>query len=393
VRRAARSSAVVLVGLLSSTGLKAQAGVRGYALDVAQANAKRGPVRSGFADFARFRLMAKPQFGPLKLDLAYEQTLVLRSRPESGASFLTGQAGASGDWLNLGGRLASGSHSEWRHRVDRLSLTLADDRFQLRAGRQTVSWATTLFLTPADPFSPFDPADPYREYRAGVDALRLEYFAGPFTELDFVVRPAVTPVGRTLTALGRVRTTFTPWDVAFWGGALHDEPAAALSVSGSVGPWALRAETVIRRDNDRGIVRGAAGVDRRVTIAGGDLYFVIEYQHDGFGAARAGGIADLARSDAFRRGELQLTARDAIAAQATMQVHPLVGTELLLLRDIGDRSLLLTPAVNVSLSDEMTLRLGLFQGFGDAALDDEGVPRTEFGALPRYGYLSLSFFF
>jgi len=393
VTRALRSSAAVLAGLLWATGLRAQSGVHGYALDVAQANARRGPIRSGFADFARIRLMAAPAAGPLRLDLAYEQTLVVRSRPEAGASFLTGEAGASGEWLDLGGKLAAGDHAEWRHRVDRLSATFANERFQLRAGRQTVSWATTLFLTPADPFSPFDPADPYREYRAGVDALRLEYFAGPFTELDFVVRPARTPVARTLTALGRIRTTVSPWDIAVWAGALHDEPAAAIAISGSAGSWALRAESVVRRDNGRAIVRGAAGADRRITIAGRDLYFVVEYQRDGYGAARAGGIAEVARSDAFRRGELQLTARDAIAAQASLQVHPLVSTELLVLRDIGDGSTLLTPAATVSLSDEMTLRLGLFQGFGDAAFDAGGFPLTEFGALPRYAYLSLSFFF
>lgn len=389
----ARPLAMALAGLLLPVTVQAQFTVRGYALDVAQANASAGPIRSAFADFARLRLMAEPALGPVKLDIAYEHTLVLRSRAEAGASFLTGEAGASEDWLDLGGRLAGSDHAQWRHRIDRLSATVSTDRFQLRAGRQAVSWATTLFLTPADPFSPFDPADPYREYRAGIDAARLEYFAGPFTELDIVVRPARTAVGRTVTALARARTTISPWDVAAWAGALHDEPAGSLALAGSVGSWAVRAESVVQRDAGRAIFRGAAGVDGRIPIAGHDLYLVAEYQRDGFGAPGKGDIAQVITTDAFRRGEMQVTARDALAAQASFNVHPLVSVELLALHDVGDGSTLFSPAVTASVSDEATLRLGLFQGLGEPGYDIEGIPRTEFGALPAYAYLSLSVFF
>jgi hypothetical protein len=95
---------------------------------------------------------------------------------------------------------------------------------EITAGRQTISWATSLIFTPADPFAPFDPADPFREFRAGVDALRLQGFSGAFTELEFVVRPADTREGTTITALGRITTATGPWEISGWAGVLPRPP-------------------------------------------------------------------------------------------------------------------------------------------------------------------------
>ncbi len=259
-------------------------------------------------------------------------------------------------------------------------------------GRQTVSWATTLFLTPADPFSPFDPADPFREYRAGVNAARAQYFAGPFTELDVIVRPAETGEGRTMTALARARTTLKPWDISGWAGVLHDQPAAALAADGSVGAWELRAEATLRGEQGDAVFRGAAGVDRRSTVAGRDLYFVFEYQRDGFGAAEPGQVLSTVASAPYRRGELQVLGRDVIALQATYQLHPLLSTELLALWDLDDRSALVAPALALSASNEITLRCGLFLPTGNDSVQATG-PRTEFGVAPLSGYLSVSLFF
>ena len=123
-------------------------------------------------------------------------------------------------------------------------------------GRQVISWASTLILTPADPFTPFDPADPFREYRAGVDAVRFQAYPGPFSEIDIVVRPVSTIDGDRITstidgdritALARAKTNWGGWDLGVWGGVLFDEPAGALSLVGAVGPW----PSVARSPSDR----------------------------------------------------------------------------------------------------------------------------------------------
>ena len=97
--------------------------------------------------------------------------------------------------LELQWTLEESEHVLWQHRFDRLNVSWTPaPPVQIQIGRQAVSWATTLFFTPADPFSPFDPADPFREFRAGVDAARLHVYPGALSEIDVVVNDH-TPLG------------------------------------------------------------------------------------------------------------------------------------------------------------------------------------------------------
>ena len=80
-------------------------------------------------------------------------------------------------------------HVLWQHRFDRLNVGFSPSQaMDLTLGRQAVSWGTTLFLTPADPFLPFSPSDPFRQFRGGGDAARLRLYPGPLSALDVVVR-------------------------------------------------------------------------------------------------------------------------------------------------------------------------------------------------------------
>jgi hypothetical protein len=265
------------------------------------------------------------------------------------------------------------------------------------AGRQAISWATTLLFTPADPFAPFDPAEPFREYRAGVDALRLHAFPGTFTEIDVVVRPADTPEGTTLTALGRVFTVVGRGEISGWAGVLHDEPTVSAATTWTVGGTALRLETVVTRDprdaegNDP-VARLAIGADRSFAAWGRDLYVALEYQRDGYGASGATGLLAVATSIPYARGEMQALGRDELAAQLRWQAHPLVSLELLVLGNPGDGSALLSPALSWSASDEATVRAGLFAGLG-ADRASTGLPGSEYGPTPTFLYLSGSIYF
>ncbi len=369
-------------------------GPHAYLLDVGAATEGTPYAPWNLADQARLRLMAAPSLGPAQLDLAWDQSFLWSWRGGGTvAPFAAAGTGATGDWLDLGGTVESDAHVTWRHRVDRLALGATAGRFGLRAGRQPISWGTTLFLTPADPFVPFDPADPYREYRTGVDALRLQFYPGPFSAVDLVVRPARTPAGRTLTALARAKATVSGWDLSAWGGALHDGAAGAAGLTKTVAGAALRGEVSVRAVPDSGaVVRFAVGADRRWTVAGRDLYVVLEYQHDGFGAARAADLVAVATSAPYLRGEMQVLGRDVAAGQLSWQVHPLAKAELLILGDLRDGSLLVAPAVSASASNDVALRGGIFVAAGRGS-DAFGLPRSEFGGVPRSLYLSVSAYF
>lgn len=366
--------------------------LRAYALNVGTASAASDLGRSSLSDLQRLRFMFEPAIGPFTLDLAYEHTLIAFSRA-AGVSLVPGSTTGSSDWLGLDWPIASERHFAWRHRFDRLAISFPTEGAELSIGRQPISWATTLLLTPADPFAPFDPSDPFREYRAGVDAARLLIFPGPFTEIDLVVREAGRGDARTTTALARGRTTVASWELSGWAGLLHDRAALATALQGAVGSWGLRAESALRwREGGAAIFRGAIGVDRRMQLSGRDLYVVAEYQRDGFGAGNAGSLLTVSGSAPFARGEMQVLGKDVAALQLSWQIHPLVSAQVVNLVNLRDPSALVGPAVALSAADEISVRAGLFLHAGKGGVDATGV-RSEYGALPTFGYASVSLFF
>jgi len=366
----------------------------GYYQNVGIGTAAAEGMGAGAFDAQRARLMWTPTYGAWSLNAAYEHTLWWRSSPNAGmGGGLLSSTRPGGDWLHLGWTVYDGTRVSWQQRFDRLSVSYTHGAVTATVGRQAVSWATTLLLTPADPFVPFDPSDPFREYRTGIDAARVQWFAGAFTTLDVVVRPSDTPNGRTLTALLRGRTDVGAWELSAWGGAIHDAPGGAAGITRTVAGSAVRAEAEFRRDTvGRAVARFAVGMDRRFSVLDRDLYAVVEYQHDPFGAARPAELQAASLSRAAGRRELQVLGRDESAVQLTYQVHPLVSAELLALWNLRDGSALVAPAASISLSDESSARVGLFVPAGPGFNRGSG-PRSEYGPAPFTGYAAFSLFF
>lgn len=396
-------AAILSARQAEAQSLSSDLGLAGYYLNVATGSLEGALTPAGVADFQRVRLMISPRLGPLRTDVAYEQSLDLVSDPGLGLTPSLGRSSAGTAWLPLQWTIEDWDRGSWRHRFDRLLVTVPIGDFaEISAGRQTVSWATTLLFTPADPFAPFDPADPFREYRAGVDALRLQAFTGPFTELDLVLRLSELRDTTEVTALGRFSTAVGQWELSGWGGLLYGEGAAAGAATVTAGGAALRAEAELRWPDQT--LRFSVGVDRSFPAAGRDLYVALEYQRDGYGAADPDGYLDLLFSDPFTRGELQVVGRDEAALQSSLQVTPLLTADLLAMWNLNDGSLLLAPAASWSLSNEVSLRSGLFLAFGDGARPFpaptgpggtvvQSAPASEYGPVPTSLYVSLTAFF
>jgi len=371
--------------------------IRGYALNLGGYSGASPVAEAGVFDIQRLRLMSSPQLGPVTLELAYEHLFEYRSGP--GGGLVEGVAGgaAGGGFLGLEGTLRETNRTRWQHQADRLNLRVPlGGSLSVRVGRQTISWASTLLLTPADPFTPFNPADPFREFRGGVDAVRMQAYPGPFSEVEAVLRP-VRLDGRTVwSALGRWQGLARGWELSAWGGALHEEAAAAVGTAGAVGDTGVRGELSLRRHDGGWTARGALGMDRWLEVADRDLRISGEIRHDGLGARSGEALPEILAGDPYRRGELQLLGRWAAAATGSFQLHPLLSAEWVALVSFSDGSALLGPALSWSAGDEMTVRLGGYLGTGAGAVTvtELGVlPTSEFGSTPGIAYAALSLFF
>ena len=366
----------------------------GYLQTAPLVSASTPLTSSTAAIFNRFRLSVDPSVGPFSLEAAYEHAATLR-REAVTPGFGLGGVQSGGEWFNLQGTITDQEHAVWQHRFDRLNVGWSPtSALDVRVGRQAVSWGTTLFLTPADPFIPFIPSDPFRQFRAGVDALRVRLYPGPLSGIDVVVRPSRTEIGEEVTALGRGLTTWRNWELSGWGGTLYGDGAAAAAVAGGIGAWAIRAEAVIREVGDTLVGRGAVGVDRAYFLADGRAVSVgWEYQRDGLGATTPEEYGGILKSYEFRRGELQVLGRDEIAANASIQLDPLWTLAGLVLWNLNDDSALVAPSLAYSASDETAISGGVYFGFGDDEITPTRPLPSEYGLSGLTGFLSVSWFF
>ncbi len=355
-----------------------------------------GPFsEGGFGNSQRLRLMADHRLGPVAFDAAYEHFISWSATAGGGLGI--GVPGAvapgGGEWLDLQWVIEEDENLRWTHRFDRLSVTAAaGDLLSATVGRQTISWATTLFLTPADPFVPFDPADPFREYRAGVDAGRVRLFPGPLSEAEIVVRPARFRFDETLSVLGRYKGVVASWELSGYVGVLHDRAALSFGGAGGIGQAALRGEIQLRDEPDKLAFRGTAGVDTRFDALGRDLYVIFEYQHDDFGASSADELEEVVLSPPFARGELQVLSADVTVWQGSWQLHPLFSTQLLVLWSLNDLSALFAPGASYSLSEDATAQGGVFVGVGNGDVTPGDLLPSEYGVVPTTIYASISLF-
>jgi hypothetical protein len=389
-------TALAVVGSATQSLAAQPVSLSGYALGLGTRVGESRGAPAGYSSLQRLRGMAT-WLGPrLRLDGAYEHTITLRESGVAGAQFFTASGGATnGDWLDLGGAIEERESVVWRHRVDRAALSVeVTDQAELIVGRQPVSWATTLLFTPADPFSPFDPSDPFREYRQGVDAARIRIYPGAASEIDLVVRRSDFGFEQTTTAALRGSTSVRGWDVSAWAGTVHGDGAGAVAISGSLGNWAVRAEGVVRDSDDAGaVLRSTIGVDRNYLVSRRDLYVIVEYLHDGFGAADGSEVLELLGTGIARRGELQTHGRDEAALQLSYQLHPLASLTGLVLVNLHDGSALFAPGAAYSASAGVSIQAGSYVSTGLEGVDVSGAPRSEYGQLPPVLYLSLSWFF
>jgi len=145
-------------------------------------------------------------------------------------------------------------------------------------------------------------------------------------------------------------------------------------------------------DSGDDALRMTLGADRSFVLAGRNVYVVVEYQRDGFGAGSSEELLETFVSVPARRGEMQVYGRDEMVVQGSVELHPLVSADALMVWNLNDPSVLLGPGVSYAAAGEVSLRGGLYFGVGSGTRD-AGLPGSEFGIVPTTGYASLTWFF
>jgi hypothetical protein len=317
---------------------------------------------------------------------------------------------ATADWFPT----ATQAASLW---VDRLNVKVTLPRADITIGRQAISFGKAYFWNPLDEFLPFDARQIDRDYKAGVDAIKIDIPRGQFSGVN-----VVAAFGRELTAAGTSRdgdravaaswygsaalaryfTTVRGWDAAAQAGKVYGGYQLGGAVTGEIHQFEIRGEAAylwaMPRPPLPAPLSGHLVEDHLAAVGGigkrfqNTLWIELEHFHNGAGQPENLDAA-LVR---FTNGAALNLGREITGITASYELLPIVTGQIAALHSWSDGSSQIQPTVTYSVSDNSDLLAGLSIGIGPApARGDTLAPHltSEFGSFPRAYFVELKWYF
>lgn len=300
---------------------------------------------------------------------------------------------------------------------DRFNMKFTLPAFDLTVGRQAITFGKAYFWNPLDVFLPFGPEQLDRDYKAGVDAVRMDIPFGNFSGLNLIgvfgreVQGPSDPIFNQTTLdadwygsslLARVFTTTGNFDLALQLGKIYGGYQLGAATTGEYRLMEIRLEAAyFEAVNSDPLPRPYAGdlfEDHLTFVAGlgrtfaNTFVFELEYLYNG--AADPESLeASLLRVE--NGASLQLS-RHLLGVLFKYDIIPIVVGQLVGIYSLSDNSFLVQPALDISVSDEVELILSATLGFGNRPEQNFFmVPRlrSEFGTYPDTYFAEIKWYF
>jgi hypothetical protein len=297
--------------------------------------------------------------------------------------------------------------------LDRCNFQIGLPFADLTVGRQAINFGQAYFFNPLDVFLPFDPRQFDRDYKAGVDALRLDIPLGDFAGINLVAaagRSLLATSDEVLAAswygsavLARLFFNLGGFDWSFQGGKVYGGYQIGGGFTGEVGPLQLRGELAWLRAVDAPELpapwegkevfthwSGVLGVGHRFENS---LNLQSEYLHNGLADP------DDLETAFYRQGQglAPHARRHIFGMMASYDILPILTGSLAWIVSASDASGLLQPGLVLSVADEADLVAGAMIAFGKRPdLRGASTPlglRSEFGTYPDIFYLQFKLYF
>ncbi|MCS6925456.1 MAG: hypothetical protein NZ578_06100 [Candidatus Binatia bacterium] len=346
-------------------------------------------------DLTRARFMVDGKLGShFSWSVHYEHAALFQRADVTATGLFTGSAATRRhSLLPLDWTVQDTNDLLWRHELDRLAFRVSLPTVEMVVGRQAISWGVGRFWNPLDLFRAFSPVEIDREYKAGVDAIRFEWALGSFSQIEMVYAAVSDEFARQSLAV-KGRKTVGNFDLGGMAGKFFRDIVIGPFLDGEVSGVGMRGEATLthntagRGQGQRTFLRGVASIDYR--FANG-LYTLLEYYFNGFGKEAPADYPALFHTERVRRGEIFNFGRQYLGGLLEYEFHPLVRGDVVALWNLLDHSVLLSPLLAVSLSDEADIRLGAYFPLGTGLVGSR--VRSEFGLYPQVYYLQLRLYF
>ena len=300
--------------------------------------------------------------------------------------------------------------------LDRFNLKAALAKADITAGRQPITFGKAYFWNPLDIFLPFDPRQFDRDYKAGVDALRMDIPLGSFRGINLigVAGREFDPSGRyddhgTFNAswygsalLARTFATLQGWDLAIQGGKIYGGYQFGGGFVGEIGPVEARAEAAYFWAQDSEPLpfplEGDLVEDSFTAVVGFGHRFentlTVELEHFYNGAGDSNDLdASFVR---FASGNILQMSRNLSGFLISYEFEPIITGQFTALYSWEDPSAQIQPILTWSPSINTELILGASINFGDRPTEDSSGQvkiRSEFGTFPDFYFLQFKLYF
>jgi hypothetical protein len=259
--------------------------------------------------------------------------------------------------------------------------------FETIIGRQRIVWGTNLVWNPTDLFNPFNILDFDYEERPGTDALLMNYYRGPVSEVNMAVTP-----GRTAEQMiYGARFLFNEWDYDFailpgWQKKMW---RLGFNWSGDLFDGGFRGEILWSKPDknfDQSIYLIPGLISRvlkdpfwTITLSydytfSNSFYVHTEALYNGLGTTENAGFRQW---EILQTGELT-PARYSLFQEFAYDITPLMRADLFVIFNPADYSYIAAPSVSYSLSSNWDAYLLCFVSDGKKGAEFSGFPNQYF---------------
>ncbi len=292
------------------------------------------------------------------------------------------------------------------HNLDRFYIALETDFADIYVGRQPIAWGSARVINPTDVIAPFAFNELDKEERWGVDAIRMRVPLGMMDELDVGYVAGRDFKADNSAFFIRGKTYKFQTDISALFLAFRKHLLIGLDVAraiGGAGFW-LEAAYVIpdffgEKENPNGenYFRASIGLDYNLNSR---TYGFIEYHFNSAGENQPEKYSSLTITPAYRDGSVYLFGQHYMNIGSTYQLSPLMPLTGLLIANLSDWSLVLSPSIEYNISQNIYLAAGAYLGLGENPERVLGplspnplILRSEFGSYPDMLFTSFRIYF
>lgn len=282
--------------------------------------------------------------------------------------------------------------------LDRAYLKIRTSKADFFLGRQAIAFGSARAVNPTDVLTPYSFEALDTEDRRGIDAFRIRVPLGFMSEVDAGYVFGEDFQFERCAMFLRTKFYVARSDVSLMVTGFRENLMVGIDFTRSVGGagvWFEGTHTFSdvlnsnRSADVRDYFRATLGCDYSL---GDNTYGFVEYHFNQVGADDTQKYWTNITHPAYTDGSVYLLGRHYFIPGVVHQLTPLLSSNIELLCNISDWSVLFAPSFEYNIAKNTYLAGGAFIGFGKNPSLDEPI-RSEFGSYPDIFYTSFRIYF